>query len=145
MKFYNKLSDGKKSAFIGGILIIILFSILFFYAYKRKEKLNKNPFITFGVVEKLRPRASKSTITKQDVIYFYFIKNDTVFHKLTTLSVGNIENKKIELNNAYELKVAESDYGNFKIDFNKKVNKFIDKKDFNKHVFNSEKHRNWIE
>ncbi len=145
MKFYRKLTDGKKSALIGIILIGILFSILFFYANKRKEKLNKNPFITSGIVEKLRPNASKSTVTKQDVIYFYFVKNDTVFHKITTLSVGNIENKKIELNNAYELKVAESDNGIFQIDFNKKLNKYIDKKKYQKHIYNSEKHRNWIE
>jgi hypothetical protein len=145
MKFYKKLTDGKKSALIGIILIGILFSILFFYANKRKEKLNENPFITFGIVEKLKPNASKSTITEQDVIYFYFIKNDTVFHKVTTLSVGNIENKKIELNNAYELKVAESDNGIFKIDFNKKLNKYIDKTKYLNHIYNSQKHRNLIE
>ena len=145
MEFYRNLSNGKQSLLIGIILIGILFSIIFLVSNKRNEKLENNSFTTIGIIEKLRPRASKSTITKEDVIYFYFIKNDTVFHKLTTLSVGNIENKKIELNNSYELRVVESDYGIFKIDFNKKVDRFIDKKDYEKHVYNSEKHKNWIE
>ena len=53
MNFYKNLTDGKKSALIGGIIILVLFTIIYFYGQKRKEKLNKNPYITVGIVEKL--------------------------------------------------------------------------------------------
>jgi len=145
MKFYENLTDGKKSALIGGIIAVILFSIIFYFANERNEKLKNNSFKTYGIIEKLSPRQHKGTTTQKDIIYFYFIKNGTVYHKKSDLNVNGIENRGIELNDCFEVKVVKNDYTIFEIDFDKKIDTIIEKDKFKKRIYNSRKHREIIE
>jgi hypothetical protein len=145
MKLYKSLSDGKKSSLLGGVLIVILIIILFNFSEKRNEELEKNSYAAFGIIEKLKPNAPKGTTTRKDVVYFYFVKDDTVFHKIVNLANSGIKSLGIKINDCFEVKVVECDHEIFKIDFNKKVNKFIDKKKYKIHIYNSERHRNLIE
>ncbi|WP_223034881.1 hypothetical protein [Hanstruepera marina] len=111
----------------------------------RAEKLENESFETYGIIEKLRPNVSKSTTTRRDVVYFYFVKNDSVFHKIKYLTNGGIKNLGIKLNESYALKVVESDYGIFDIDFKKRKDTLIDKRKYKVQIYNTTIHRNIIE
>lgn len=82
MKFYNKLSDGKKSALIGGILIVILFSVLFYVSDKRKEKLESDYVWTEATITDIELNVSKSTITKKHIFHFEYIYNGKKYKKV---------------------------------------------------------------
>ena len=140
----KEISSIKK---IGYILLVAfpIFILIYFYGKKRKEKLENNSFITYGTIEKLRPNVSKSTTTRKDVVYYYFVKNDTVFHKIKQLTNGGIDNLGIKMNDCYQVKVVESDYGIFDIDFKKRKDTLIDKRKFKVQIYNTSIHRNIIE
>lgn len=132
---------------IGYILLVFspIFIMIYFNGQSRKEKLETESFNTIGVVEKLKPNSKKGRTTRKDVVYFYFIKNDTVFHKLTDLTNNGIKRLGIKTNECYELKVVKSDYGIFEIDFNKKIDTIIDKSEYKTQKYNTSIHRNIIE
>jgi hypothetical protein len=145
-----KLSEKKEiSSFkkIGFILLFALpiFALIYFNGKKRKEKLENNSFLTYGIIEKLRPNVSKGTTTRKDVVYFYFVKNDTVFHKIKQLTNGGIDNLGIKINDCYEVQVVESDYGIFDIDFKKRKDTLIDKSKYEFHIYNTGIHMSIIE
>lgn len=140
----KEISSIKKIGYI--LLIAFPISILiYFNGKKRKEKLENNSFLTYGIIEKLRPNVSKSTTTRKDVVYYYFVKNDTVFHKIKQLTNGGIDNLGIKMNDCYEVKVVESDYGIFDIDFKKRKDTLIDKRKYKVQIYNTSIHRNIIE
>lgn len=143
-KYWTK-KDKIYSILTVGIIIIPLFFVIRYNAKTRKEKLNNESFITYGTIEKLKPYARKGTNTTKDLVYFYFVKNDTVYHKIKHLTSGGIKNLDIRLNNTYEVKVVESDYGIFDIDFKKKRDTLIDKRKYKIQKYNTVIHRNIIE
>ncbi|WP_066219835.1 hypothetical protein [Formosa haliotis] len=104
---------------IGYILLFALplFVLIYFNGQNRQEKLKNESFTTYGIIEKLRPNSQKGTTTRKDVVYFYFVKNDTVFHKITDLTENGIKRLGIKINDCYEVKVVKSDFGIFDIDF----------------------------
>ena len=141
MKKYSSIKT------IGYILLFVLhiFTLLYFYRQNRLDKLKNNSFTTYGIVEKLKPNSPKGTITREDVVYFYFLKNDTVFHKISNLSEYEIERLGIKINDCFEVKVVKSDYEIFDIDFKKRKDTMIDKRKFKTQIYNSIIHRNIIE
>jgi hypothetical protein len=142
---YKNLSDGKKSALIGCVLIVFLIIMLNYSSNKRTEKLDKHGFLTFGIVEKLRPNQIKGKTTREDVVYFYFIVNDTVFHEIKSIPLNEIENKEIELDKGFELKILKEDYTVNKINFNKPIDTFVSKYKFHIHKYLSNRHKNIVE
>lgn len=132
---------------IGYILLFVLpiFTLLYFYRQNRLEKLKNNSFTTYGIVEKLKPNFPKGTTTRKDVVYFYFVKNDTVFHKISELTEYGIKNLGIKINDCYEVKVVKSDYEIFHIDFKKRKDTMIDKRKFKTQIYNTSIHRYIIE
>lgn len=60
-------------------------------------------------------------------MYFYFVKNDSVFHNLKEIPAKSIRKQKIMLNETFKLKVAKSDYGVFEIDFTERIDTLIKK------------------
>jgi hypothetical protein len=131
----------------GYILLVALpfFVLIYFNGQNRKKRLKTESFTTYGTVEKLKPNTSKGRTTRQDVVYFYFVKNDTVFHKLEQLTLGGIDRLKIKMNESFEMKVVKSDYGIFKIDFKKRKDTIIDKRKHQIQKYNTSIHRNIIE
>ncbi|WP_159948002.1 hypothetical protein [Polaribacter septentrionalilitoris] len=132
---------------IGYILLFALplFALIYFNRQNRQEKLKNNSFTTYGIIEKLRPNSPKGTTTRKDVVYFYFVKNDTVFHKITDLTENGIKRLGLKINDCYEVKVVESDYGIFDIDFEKRKDTMIEKKNYKNQKYNTSIHRNIIE
>ncbi|SFU67530.1 hypothetical protein SAMN05216480_112140 [Pustulibacterium marinum] len=107
--------------------------------------MENNSFKTYGTIEKLRPNVRKGTTTQKDVVYFYFVKNDSVFHKIKQLPNYGIEHLGIKLYESYSLKVVESDYGIFDIDFKKRKDTVIDKRNYKVQIYNTANHRYIIE
>jgi len=132
---------------IGKILLFAfpIFILVYFNGKRRKEKLENNSFLTYGIIEKLRPNVRKGKTTRQDVVYYYFVKNDTVFHKIKQLSRGTIDNLGIKLNDCFEVKVVKSDYGIFDINLKKRKGTIIDKREYKVQIYNTSIHRNIIE
>ena len=107
--------------------------------------MTKGRFTTYATVEKLKENVRKGRFGRIDIVYFYFIKNDTVVHKLKQIPVKSIQKQKIKLNETFRLKVAKSDYGVFEIDFSERVDTTINKKDYKTHKYNTLIHKNIIE
>lgn len=142
---YKNQSDGKKSALIGTIFIMLLMIPLIYFSNKRTEKLDKHGLLTFGIVEKLKPNQRKGRTTSEDVVYFYFVVNDTVFHEIESISLNDISNKEIEIDKAFELKILRDDYSVNRINFNKPIDTFISKYKFHIHKYQSYRHKKIIE
>lgn len=129
---------------------ILLFALpLFVFAYfnreYRQEKLKNDSFTTYGIIEKLMPNSAKGTTTRKDVVYFYFVKNDTVFHKIKNLTENGINRLGIKIDDCYEVKVVKSDYGIFDINFKKRKDTVIYKKSYKNQIYNTFIHKNIIE
>ena len=58
--------------------------------------------------------------------------------------MNDIKKLNININDCFEVKVAKTNYDNFKIDFEKRKDTIIDKLKYSKHIYNSEKHRRII-
>jgi len=118
MKFYNILSDGKKSALIGGILILVLFSVMFSVAEKRKEKLESDFVWTEATITDIELNVSKSTITRKHVFHFEYNHNGKKYKKVSQvyrpelLTIGQKFKLKVHRTDpelvAYELKASYS-------------------------------------
>ncbi|WP_375239855.1 hypothetical protein [Aurantibacter sp.] len=139
-----------KSQILTGVLLItIIFFIALFYlnVENRNDSLTNNSFITICVIEKLKPFSfSSSTKTgKNDAVYFYFVKNDTVFHKNELLKRGQIKDLELKTNQYFEIRISNSDYEVFEIDYKKKKDTIIDKNDHKIQIYNSIIHQNLIE
>ncbi|NAS29918.1 hypothetical protein GTQ40_02940 [Flavobacteriaceae bacterium R38] len=97
------------------------------------------------MVEKLKENARKGRTSRKDIVYFYFVHNDTVFHKLKNLSRGGIKKLDIKKNDCFEMRVVKNDYGIFDIDFKKKKDTLIDKRKYRVQKYNTIIHRYIIE
>ena len=113
----------------------------------KKEKINNDARIVYGIVEKLKPNVSKNMIyiSRKDVVYLYYVKNDTVFHVIEDLPDGHIEKLGIKQNDCFLVKIAKSDKDIFDIDFTKKIDTLIDKNNFEYQVYQTDIHRNIME
>jgi hypothetical protein len=116
MKFYNKLSDGKKSALIGGILIIILFSFLFYFADKRKKELYSDYSITSVKITEVELNASKGTITTRNIAKYSYIIKGKKYSKIV-----EIYQRDVKVGECYEIKISNKNPNNCQIDLNKKI------------------------
>ncbi|SEM31474.1 hypothetical protein SAMN04488008_1155 [Maribacter orientalis] len=131
------------------ILTLSLLGVFFLLIYGvrvyRQNKLKKGAFITFATIEKLKENVTKGKSGRIDIVYFYFIKNDSVIHKLKQIPAKSIKKKKLKLKESFKVRIAKSDYGVFEIDFEKRIDTIIDKRDYNTHIYNTFIHRNIIE
>jgi hypothetical protein len=141
----NKLKISNNKLYL---LIAIVVSLFAFYIIeKRAEKkflLNTNSFKTLGVIEKLKENSRKGKSGREDVIYFYFIKNDTIYHKIESTNKGFIKKENIKEGNVFELHVVKNDFGYFKMNFENKIDTLIVKNNNQFEVFNTFIHRNII-
>lgn len=112
--------------FVGIIIVLLKINIY------DKNKLANDSFKTIGVIEKLHPNKSIGKRSK-DVIYFYFINNGIVYHKILTKALGVINSHKIKLNDCFELKVANSSNSIYELNLTKRIDTFIDKNLYQKH------------
>ena len=113
----------------------------------KAEEIKNGNFKVYGIVEKLKPHSlkGKGLVSRKDVLYLYYEKNDTIFHLIKNLPDGQIKKLGIELNDCFQIRVAESDNDVFDIDFNKKLDTLIDKKDFEYQIYQTDIHKNIIE
>ncbi|WP_225037287.1 hypothetical protein [Winogradskyella sp. SM1960] len=138
---------------------IVIYSVVFagiiaigFFIDKKKEEnqseeIKNGNFKVYGMVEKLKSHSlkGKGLVSRKDVLYLYYEKNDTIFHLIKDLPDGQIEKLGIELNDCFTIRVAESDNDVFDIDFNKKLDTLIDKNDFEYQIYQTDIHKNIIE
>jgi hypothetical protein len=72
---YKSLTGGKKSALIGGILILIFGIVFSVYRQNRIEKLESNFIWTEGTITEIKLNVSKGTTGRRDVFLFEFQHN----------------------------------------------------------------------
>lgn len=72
---YKSLTDGKKSALIGGVLILIFGIVFFIYVQNRIEKLESNFIWTEGTITEIKLNLSKGRTGRQDIFLFEFQHN----------------------------------------------------------------------
>ncbi|KAF9657703.1 MULTISPECIES: hypothetical protein [Tenacibaculum] len=139
----------KKEIKLTPILTLIILAILFSFIYGlrayQKNKLNKGAFITYATIEKLKENTRKGKSGRTDIVYFYFIKNDSVIHKLKQIPPKSIKKEKLKLNETFKIRVAKSDYNVFEIDFDERIDTVIRKQDYKTQVYNTFTHHNIIE
>jgi len=123
-----------------------------FYIDNRKEEnklaeINSGNYKVYGIVEKLKPHTSAGRRYGdwKDVVYLYYVKNDTVFHIIEDLLDGQIEKFEIKEYDSFSIKIAESDKDVFEIDFTKKLDTIIDKNEYKHQVYNTALHKYIIE
>jgi len=106
-------------------IILAIFSPLFVYIFfknqERNDLLQNNSFNTIAVIEKLKPRQRKGISGSEDVIYFKFLRRDTIIHQIEQVMSGEISRKNIKIGNAYEVKVVNTDYRIFKLNLETKI------------------------
>lgn len=131
------------------LLTFIILGIFFLWIYSvkinRKNKLEKEAFTTYATIELLKENRIKGKSGRIDIVYFYFVKNDSVFHNLKEIPANSIRNKKIVLNETFRIEVAKSDYGVFEIDFTERIDTLIKKDEYKIQIYNTFIHRNIIE
>ncbi|WP_298518799.1 hypothetical protein [uncultured Kordia sp.] len=133
----------KRDTFYAILTLVVTFMILVFLSKtlkNYKEKQLADSFITIGVIEKLKERASKRKGV-EDRIFFYFVKNDTVFHRTYFTRPGKIDKHKIKVGDCFKLKVAKRDYAVFEPYFDNRIDTVIDKKQYKNHIYNTIFHR----
>jgi len=98
-------------------------------------------------IEKLKIgfRYGRRSFRKRDVVYLYFMKNDTVFHEIHTMPRRSIKKYNLQIGDCFLAKVAKSNYGIFEIDFTEKKDTLINKEEYKNQVYKTSTHRNKIE
>ena len=143
IKKKKKYTSKQKLVYVISTLVIMsfFFYLDFYFKEKKKEKINNGSFETFAVIEKVKSNVRKSGRynSRKDVVYFYFIRNDTVFHRIENKQNHFIKKNDISLGNSFRIKIASTDYDVFEIDFNDKMKESIDIKSFI-NVYESERH-----
>jgi hypothetical protein len=141
-KLINKI---KLTPLLTLLILGIFFGLIFTIKTYRKNKLTRGAFKTYGTVELLKENSRKGKSGRIDIVYFYFVKNDSVFHKIKQIPAKSIQKMKIKLNETYRVKVAKSDYSVFEIDFSERIDTVIRKDEYRNHIYNTFIHRNIIE
>ncbi|MFK8038124.1 MAG: hypothetical protein AB8B74_07540 [Crocinitomicaceae bacterium] len=101
--------------------LILFFMVVSYFQDVKAESLAENGFMTVAVIEKTKDDVLGGKSQKRDLIYFYFIKNDTVFHDMKSLNWVGIHHYVIKVGNSFEMQVDASDYSNFNINFSKRI------------------------
>ena len=115
--------------------MVPLFFMIKSKAKDRNEKLANEAFIAYATIEKVELGAFKHGGIVKNAIYFSFAKNDTVYHKIKSLTPEGTRRLGIEVNNTYEMRVAKSDYNIFEIDFEKLKDTAINNQKFKIHRY----------
>ncbi|CAM1355823.1 hypothetical protein [Tenacibaculum halocynthiae] len=116
MEFYNKLSDGKKSILIGGILIIVLFSVIFYFADKRKKELYSDYSISSAKITEVKLNVKKGGTSRKNVALYYYVFKETKYNQSV-----EIYNMNVKVGDCYEIKISNINAHNSEIDLYKKV------------------------
>ncbi|MFD2567180.1 hypothetical protein [Pseudotenacibaculum haliotis] len=124
---------------------VLIFIFIYYNGKAREQKLKDKGFDSVAIVEKLKLNASKGTTGTEDIVYFYFVKGDTVFHKISSLHSGTIKRLKIKLNDAFLLRIVKDDYSIKKVNYKVRIDTFIDKRKYHIHRYNTLIHKNKIE
>ncbi len=137
----------KSNKYIFYSLISISVFLLCIYVYKqiRNLKFDEGSFKAYGMVEKIDTNAFDGKTAKKDIVYFFFIKNDTVFNKIKHLPNGSIKKHNINLKDCFELTIAKSDYSIFDIDFEKKKDTVLKKSNYTNQHYTSNAHKKLLE
>lgn len=102
---YNNLTDGKKSALIGGILILI-FGVLFsHYRHKRIEKLQSNFIWVEGTITEIKLNAPKGITTREDIFCFEFEHNGMKIKKTRATNYPEL----LKVGQKFKIKVHPED------------------------------------
>jgi hypothetical protein len=130
------------------LLIALIVGLFAYYIIERSAEkkflLETNSFKTLGIIEKLKENSRKGKSDYEDIIYFYFIKNDTIYHKIESTNKGFIKEKNIKKGDVFELNVVKNKFNYFKINFENKIDTLIVKNKTQFEVFNTFIHRNII-
>lgn len=150
VKRKRKKKSSKRKFSIPQLIATVLFvvTIFVFSQYNKRtrdKKLNELGFNTIAIVEKTKRNASKGTTGTKDLVYFYFVKNDTVFHKISDLHSGTINRFDINVGDAFPVRVVRDDYDIKKVDYSVKLDTFIDKGKYKIQRYNTLIHKNIIE
>ena len=109
----------------GGLLILLITGGLYKKKY-RKDELAKGSFTTVVTIDEISRKWMGKPWLRKDVVHFYFVKNDTVYHISENYTRGTRKKWDLQPKKAYEIEVAESDYEIFEVDFSKPIDTVID-------------------
>ena len=112
MKFYSNLTDGKKSAFIGGILILVFGIVFSIYRQNRIEKLESDFIWAEGTITEIRLNVSKGKTQTQDVFLFEFEHNGKKIKKTRTTYKPEL----LKVGQKFKIKVHPKDSDLLEID-----------------------------
>lgn len=127
-------------------LIILITSFIIYKKIDRRNKLNGKTFETTAFVEKIAFHSKKAKTGHRDVIYFYFIKNDTVFHNLKYLKDYESQKRGITLKDGFSIKISSTDYDIWQLNLdNKRDTIWVDKTLYVNQEYNTIIHKNIIE
>ncbi|MFC4633219.1 hypothetical protein ACFO3O_04835 [Dokdonia ponticola] len=114
MKFYRNLTDGKKSALIGGILILVFGIAFSIYRQSRLEKLNSDFILTEGTITEIRLNVSKGRTQTEDIFLFEFKHNGKNIIKSRTAYKPEL----LKVGQKFKVKVHPKDSDLLEIDLN---------------------------
>ncbi|WP_178985148.1 hypothetical protein [Winogradskyella helgolandensis] len=114
MKLYKNLTDGKKSALIGGILILVFGIVFSIYRQSRLEKLDSDFIWTEGTITEIKLNVSKGTTQTQDIFLFEFKHNGENIIKSRTTYKPEL----LKVGQKFKIKVHPKDSDLLEIDFN---------------------------
>ena len=126
-------------------IAVLLFFYFYHYETAKRTKLQQGAFESYATLEKLKENSRDGKTDKVDLIYFYFVKNDTVFHKLKRMPAEFVKKKRLKQNETYKIRVADTDYSVFKIDFKERVDTTILKQNYTTQIYDSFIHKNILE
>lgn len=127
-------------------LVILITSYIIYKKIDRRNKLNGKTFETTAFVEKIVLHSKKAKTGYRDIIYFYFIKNDTVFHNLKYLKDYESQKRGIALKDGFSIKISSTDYDIWQLNLeNKKDTLWVDKTFYANQEYNTIIHKNIIE
>ena len=112
--FYKNLTDGKKSALIGGILILLFGIIFSVYRQSRIEKLESNFIWTEGTITEIKLNVSKGTTQTEDIFLFEFKHNGEKIIKSRTTYKPEL----LKVGQKFKIKVHPEDSDLLEIDLN---------------------------
>ena len=105
MKFYSKLSDGKKTALIGGALFVILFSTLFYTANQRKQKLESDFVWTEATIIDIKRDVSKGRTGTEHIFRFEYFHNGKKYEKVRQVYRPEL----LKIGQKFKMKVHRTD------------------------------------
>jgi hypothetical protein len=114
IELYTNLTDGKKSALIGGVLILIFGIVFSINRQNRIEKLESSFIWTEGTITEIRLNVSKGTTQTEDIFLFEFKHNGKKTRKTRTTYKPEL----LKVGQKFKIKVHPKDSDLLKIDLN---------------------------